>query len=54
MLLTFIDIRKSHKTILKKKKLGFKPHVIPGGGADAVARIMQRYKERAKREGVRP
>lgn len=22
MLLTFIDIRKSHKTILKKKKLG--------------------------------
>ena len=39
---------------LKKKKLGFKPHAIPGGGADAVARIMQRYKERAKREGVRP
>ena len=38
---------------LKKKKLGFRPHVIPGG-ADAVARIMQRYKERAKREGVRP
>ena len=23
MLLTFIDIRKSHKTILKKKKLGY-------------------------------
>ena len=39
---------------LSKGKLGFLPHVIPGDGAKAVARIMQRYKERAEREGVRP
>lgn len=39
---------------LKKKKLGFKPHAIPDGGAAAVARIFKRYKERAKHEGVRP
>ena len=39
---------------LAKQKLGFKPHSIPNGGAEAVGRIMTRYKERAKREGVRP
>ncbi|BAV92077.1 4Fe-4S dicluster domain-containing protein [Candidatus Desulfovibrio trichonymphae] len=39
---------------LKKKKLGFRPHVVPHGGAAAVARIMRRYKERAVHEGVRP
>ncbi|SDF58215.1 4Fe-4S dicluster domain-containing protein [Desulfovibrio legallii] len=38
---------------LKKGKLGFKPHVLPHGAAP-VARIFKRYKERAKREGVRP
>ncbi len=39
---------------LSKGKLGFKPHVVPDGGARAVARIFKRYEERAKREGVRP
>lgn len=39
---------------LSKGKLGFKPHVVPDGGAKAVARIFKRYEERAKREGVRP
>ena len=39
---------------LAKQKLGFRPHSIPNGGAEAVGRIMTRYKERAKREGVRP
>ena len=39
---------------MAKQKLGFKPHSIPNGGAEAVGRIMTRYKERAKREGVRP
>lgn len=39
---------------LSKGKLGFKPHVVPEGGAKAVARIFKRYEERAKREGVRP
>ena len=39
---------------LAKQKLGFKTHSIPNGGAEAVGRIMTRYKERAKREGVRP
>ena len=34
-------------------KLGLKPHVLPQGAAP-VSRIFQRYKERAKREGVRP
>lgn len=43
---------------LKKRKLGFIPHVLPksesrDGGAEAVGRILRRYKERAKREGVR-
>ncbi len=39
---------------LAKQKLGFKPHVTPNGGAEAVGRILKRYEERAKREGVRP
>lgn len=39
---------------LSKGKLGFKPHVVPDGGAKAVARIFKRYEERAKKEGVRP
>ncbi|MDR1776932.1 MAG: 4Fe-4S dicluster domain-containing protein [Desulfovibrio sp.] len=39
---------------LKKQKLPFKPHSIPDGGAAAVTRIFKRYRERAKREGVRP
>ena len=39
---------------LAKQKLGFKHHSIPNGGAEAVGRSMTRYKERAKREGVRP
>ena len=38
---------------LKKGKLGLKPHILPGG-AGPVTRIFTRYKERAKREGVRP
>ena len=38
---------------LKKGKLGLKPHVLPNG-AGPVTRIFKRYKERAKREGVRP
>ena len=38
---------------LKKGKLGLKPHVLPKGAA-TVSRIFERYKERAKREGVRP
>ena len=39
---------------LKRGKLGFMPHSIPGEGAGAVTRIFDRYQERAKREGVRP
>ncbi len=39
---------------LSRAKLGFKPHVLPEDGRKAVARIFKRYKERAKREGVRP
>lgn len=39
---------------LLKQKLGLKPHVISKEGTEAVARIFKRYKERAKREGVRP
>ena len=38
---------------LKKGKLDLKPHVLPKGAAP-VSRIFERYKERAKREGVRP
>ena len=38
---------------LAKGKLGLKPHVLPGG-ADQVSRIFRRYRERARREGVRP
>ena len=41
-------------TALAKQKLGFKPHVTPHGGAEAVGRILKRYEERARREGVRP
>ena len=40
-------------TAIAKGKLGLLPH-IPPGGAKPVARIFQRYKERARREGVRP
>lgn len=40
-------------TALGKGKLGLLPHRIPGG-AEAVTRIFQRYRERAEREGVRP
>lgn len=36
---------------LTRQKLGLKPHITPNGGAKAVARIMQRYQERLKREG---
>lgn len=39
---------------LAKRKLGFKPHVIPNEGAKAVGRIFKKYKERCQREGVRP
>lgn len=44
---------------LKKRKLGLIPHAIPrqdvpDDGARAVGRIMQRYRQRALREGVRP
>ena len=38
---------------LRKRKLGFVPHVMPGG-ADAVARILRRYEKRAGKKGVRP
>lgn len=34
---------------LSKGKLGFKPHVVPDGGAKAVARIFQRFEEQRKR-----
>ena len=38
-----------------KNKLSIKPHVIPDkAAAESVARIFKRYKERAKKEGVRP
>ena len=39
--------------LLARGKLGLKPHILPGG-AGPVTRIFTRYKERAKREGVRP
>ncbi len=39
---------------LKKHKLPFLPHIAPDKGAAAAGRIMERYKERAKKEGVRP
>lgn len=40
---------------LMKNKLSIKPHVIPDkAAAESVARIFKRYKERAKKEGVRP
>ncbi len=50
-LTTDVDLAPS---ALSKGKLGFKPHVIPDDGAKAVARIFKRYKDRARREGVRP
>lgn len=40
-------------TALAKGKLGLLPHLTPGG-AEPVERIFRRYKERARREGVRP
>lgn len=39
---------------LKKNKLPFVPHIPSRQCAAAVGRIMERYKERAKKEGVRP
>jgi len=40
---------------LMKNKLSLKPHVSPDkAAAESVARIFKRYKERAKKEGVRP
>ena len=36
---------------LSKQKLGLLPHITPNGGAEAVGRIIQRFKERAEREG---
>ena len=39
---------------LKKHKLPFLPHIARDHGAGAVGRIMERYKARAKKEGVRP
>lgn len=39
---------------LKKGKLPFIPHRAPDDGAAATGRIMERYRERARREGVRP
>lgn len=38
---------------LKKNKLPIKPHVLSEEGLASVSRIMKRYKERTKREGVR-
>lgn len=40
-------------TALAKSKLGILPHRLPNG-SDQVARIFSRYKDRARREGVRP
>lgn len=49
----YTDLDLAPKALLKQK-LGLKPHVTPNGGAEAVGRIFKRYRERAKREGVRP
>lgn len=38
-------------TALAKRKLGFLPHSIPG--AKAVGRIVERYRKRCEREGVK-
>ena len=46
----FTDLDLAPGAIIKEK-LGFKPHVAPRGGAEAVGRIMKRYQERAAREG---
>ena len=48
----FTDLDLAPKA-LARRKLGFRPHAIPGG-ADAVARIFQRYRARARKEGGRP
>lgn len=39
---------------LKRHKLPFIPHMINRSDVASVARIMERYKQRAKNEGVRP
>lgn len=39
---------------LEKHKLEFQPHGVPNGGAEAVGRIITRYRERCAREGVNP
>lgn len=39
---------------LAKRKLDLIPHGAPDGGAEAVGRIVERYKKRCEREGVRP
>lgn len=39
---------------LKLHKLPFIPHVAPDHGAAAVGRIMERYRKKAKSQGVRP
>lgn len=41
-------------TALKRHKLPFIPHMINRSDVASVARIMERYKQRAKNEGVRP
>ncbi len=37
---------------LKKRKLPFKPHVAPDGGAAAAGRIIERFRKRSKSEGA--
>lgn len=39
---------------LRRHKLPFIPHTAPDHGAAATGRIMERYRKRAKKEGVRP
>lgn len=39
---------------LKKHKLPFMPHFTKKGGASAIARIFERYRKKAHKEGVRP
>jgi heterodisulfide reductase subunit C len=36
---------------LRKSKLPFKPHIVPGDGAKAVGRILQRYADRVRGKG---
>lgn len=39
---------------LRKRKLDLLPHGVPDGGAEAVGRILDRYRKRCEREGVQP